>query len=73
VTTKDDFSREETIDYVESILTNLEETEDVYRTYVEDNTIDEADAQRLLTNMDRLDEETILSTLKAMQTLEADE
>lgn len=70
VTTEDDMTREEAIDYVERVLANLEETESVYRTFVEDEGIDTNEAERLLEMMVRFDEEGLHAAMSAMEELE---
>jgi hypothetical protein len=69
VTTADELDRDETIEYVERILGNLEESEDVYRTYVEDSSIDEGEAERLLEMLSRVDTEDLSGAVEAMDTI----
>jgi len=72
VTTVDDMTREETIEYVERILANLEEAEGVYRTYVEDSSIDDGEAKRLLEMLSRVDTEALSGAVDAMDELSED-
>jgi len=73
ITTKDEMSKEEAIDYVERILANLEETDDVYRTYVEQSSIDDGEAERLLDMLNRVDDENIAAALDGIDTITEDE
>lgn len=73
ITTTDDLTREEATEYVESMLSNLEGTENVYRTFVEDTGIDDTEADRLLEMMGELDRRTLQAAVGAMEELEEDE
>jgi len=48
ITTDNDVSREEASDAIEQMVKDLEETDFVYRTYVEQMKIDQGDSERLL-------------------------
>lgn len=69
ITTIDSFSKEEAREYVERILANLEETEAVYRTYVESDGIDEGESERLLDMLDRIDDEELRAALESIDEL----
>lgn len=73
VTTTDELSREETVEYVERILLNVEDAENVYRTYVEDSSIDEGEAERLLEMLSRVGTEDLSGAVDAMDTITDDE
>ena len=73
VTTTDEFSRAEAIDYVERILANLEETDDIHRTYVESTGIDEGEAKRLLDMLEIMDTDDVESALEAIETMKEDD
>lgn len=72
ITTTDSFTREEATEYVERILANLEETESVYRTYVESNGMDEGESERLLDMLDRVDDEQLIAALESVEELADD-
>ena len=73
LTTTDEMTREEAIEYVESVLSNLEETDSVYRTYVEAEGIDEGEAERLLEMLSRIEDGNIADATTAIDTLAEDE
>jgi maltooligosyltrehalose synthase len=73
ITTSDDFSREEAVEYVERILSNLEETDEVYRTYVEASGIDEGEAERMLDMLKAMDEDSLSDALDAIDHVTEDE
>lgn len=73
ITTTDELNREKAIEYVERVLANLEETDDVYRTYVEDTSIDEGDAERLLDMLNRVDDDNIAAALDGIDLVTEDE
>lgn len=73
VTTTDEFSREDAVEYVERILANLEETDDIHRTYVEDSSIEEAEAERMLEMLERLNDEKLGSAIDALEEITEDD
>lgn len=72
ITTTDEMSKEEAIAYVERILANLEETGDVYRTYVEQSSIDDGEAERLLDMLKRVDDGDIVDALDGIDAVTKD-
>ena len=68
-----EMDHEEAIEYVESVLSNLEETDSVYRTYVEAEGIDEGEAERLLEMLSRIEDGNIADATTAIDTLAEDE
>lgn len=72
ITTVDEMSRAEAIDYVERVLSNLDDTDVVHRTYVEGGGIDEGEADRLLDMLSRVDDENIADAMDAIETLAED-
>jgi len=73
VTTTDEFSREDAVEYVERILANLEETDDIYRTYVEGAGIEEPEAERMLEMLERLNDEKLGSAIDALEEITEDD
>lgn len=67
VTTSDDLRRDDVVDFVERVLANLEETDDIYRTYVEDSGIEEAEAERMLEMLGRIDDDNLGSAIDALE------
>lgn len=73
VTTTDEFSREDAVEYVERILANLEETDDIHRTYVEGVGIEEAEAERMLEMLERVDDDSLGSAIDALEEITEDD
>jgi hypothetical protein len=73
ITTTDDVTREEAAQYVRQMLSNLEQTDAIHRTYVESSGIEDAEGERLLDMIERADEENINAAIEAMGALESDE
>jgi len=63
----------EAIDYVESVLENLEETESVYRTFVEKGGLDESETERLLDMLNDIDTDDIIAGIDAIEHLSTDD
>lgn len=72
VTTDDDVTREQVTQYVEAMLSNLEETDEVYRTFVEDDGIETSETDRLLDMLDRLSDEDIASAIESVDEITDD-
>lgn len=66
VTTSDDLHREDVVDFVERVLANLEETDEIYRTYVEGGNIEEGEAERLLNMLDTMSDDSLEDALDAI-------
>lgn len=66
VTTDDETTKQEATQYVESVLANLEESDFIFRTYIESNGLDDADATRMLEMFDRIDEESLDAAVAAL-------
>ena len=73
LTTTDEMTREEAIKHVEGVLPNLEEADSVYRTYVEDEGIDEGEAEHLLEMLSQIEDGNITNVTAAIKTLAEDE
>lgn len=69
ITTTNEMERAEAIDYVESVVANLEETENVYRTFVEKNGFDEAEAEQLLDMLDSVETWEVGAAIEAIEHL----
>ena len=67
VTTSDELSRDEVADYVERVLANLEETDAIYRTYVEGSNIEEGEAERLLDMLETMDDGSLVDAIDAIE------
>lgn len=72
VTTSDNLTRTEAAEYVERILSNLEETDEIYRTYIEGGGIDDGDAERLMDMLNRVEDEDIDAALDALDVVTED-
>jgi len=72
VTTSDDMSIDEAAEYVERVLANLEETEDVYRTYIEDSGIEEGEAERMMEMLSLLGDDSIDAAIDALDEVTED-
>lgn len=72
ITTTDSFTREQAREYVERTLSGLEETESVYRTYVESDGMDAGESERLFDMLDRVDDEQLIAALESVEELAED-
>jgi hypothetical protein len=73
VTTDDETPREEVTDYVERVLANLEETDFIYRTYVEQSELSDEDASRMIDMLKRVDDEDISDAIEAFDVVTEEE
>jgi len=73
ITTTNDMEKAEAIDYVESVLENLEETESVYRTFVEKGGLDEAETERLLDMLESIETWEVGALLETIEHLSTDD
>jgi len=69
ITTTNDMEKAEAIDYVESVVANLEETENVYRTFIEKNGLDEAEAEQLLDMLESIETWEVGASIEAIEHL----
>lgn len=69
ITTTNDMEKAEAIDYVESVVANLEETEQVYRTFVEKNGLDEAEVEELLDMIESVETWEVGAAIEAIEHL----
>ena len=69
VTAHDDFTEEEIEGEVEALLAEMEDSEYVYRTYVENSEISEDDESVLLDMLDSVDDLEIISALNSIETI----
>lgn len=73
VTTVDDVDRDEAAEYVERLLSDLETAEAFHRAYIENTSIDDGEARRLLDMLERIDVANIESAADAIDTIASDE
>lgn len=73
VTADDETSRDEVIEYVEAMLSNLEESDAVHRTYVENEGVGDAEAQRLLDMLARIEDGDVANATEAIDAIAEDE
>jgi hypothetical protein len=73
VTTDDETGHDEVVDYVERVVANLEETDFIFRTFVEDSSLDESEARRMMQMLDRVDEDSLAGAIDALDEVTEDE
>lgn len=72
VTTSDDVTKEEVIQSVEAMLSNLEETDHMYRTFVEDESIETSEADRLFQLLERINDDDIAAAFATNEPIVAE-